>query len=184
MSGKAIQITKRDGSREAFQGAKLGAVLRRAMAESEQEERLAEPLVRAVALHLEELDDESQASTKYIHRCVRSVLRQTGLAEVADTLTHHAQQRDRRRRAMRIVTTDASANRYQQYKKSDIVRLLREEFEVGRAAARIIAGRVERQVFGLNYKMISRTLLVEIVRTELMAWGLDEVPAMTTTKLG
>ncbi|MGE3180258.1 MAG: ATP cone domain-containing protein [Phycisphaerae bacterium] len=173
MSDKIIHILKRDGTAEPFEGSKLGAVLRRAMIACEQEARLAEPLVRAVAIHLEELEDERQATTQYIFRCVRSVLRQTGLQEVADELTHHAQQRDRRRRNVRVLSEDGE-RRYTPFKKAEVARLLTHEFEVGRGAARIIAGRVERQIFGLQYKIISRMLLIEIVRNELMAWGLDE----------
>ena len=169
-------VTKRDGTHEPFDLAKLRTTLARVMQLSEADPKLAEPLARAVAAHMEEWDEPNPPTTEYIFRCVRSVLQQTGLAEVARDFTRQRRTRDHRRRVLRVIDRNGQGRRFAPWRKAEVVRVLKEEYGVGHAAARFLAGRCEDQVFALNYRLISRTLVTELIRTELLAWGLADEP--------
>ena len=53
-----------------------------------------------------------------------------------------------------------------------MIAVLEEQYDIGLAAARILAGELETRVLNLGYRRISRGLLKELIRTELSAWGL------------
>jgi hypothetical protein len=40
--------------------------------------------------------------------------------------------------------------------------------------ARFLAGQIEAQVFTLDYRLITRPFLSELVRSEVLAWGLAD----------
>lgn len=171
-----MQVCKRDGSHEEFTFPKLRTTLARVMQMGEADPKLAEPLARAVAAHLDEWQEPNPPTTEYIFRCVRSVLQQSGLAEVARDFTRQRRARDHRRRVLRIVDRAAPGRRFAPWRKAEIVRVLKEEYGIGHSAARFLAGRTEEQVFALNYRLISRTLVSELIRNELLAWGLADEP--------
>lgn len=174
---REIRITKRDGSTEAFSVAKLRVSLSRALHAAESDAKLAAPLAKAVAVHLEDWSEPLAPSTEYIFRCVRSVLRQTGLEDAATAYGRSRRLREDRRRRVRIVERAAPRGRFSPWRKSALVRTLTDEFGIGRPAARFLAGRTEEQVFALNYRLVSRALVAELMRNEMLAWGLtDETP--------
>jgi hypothetical protein len=43
-----------------------------------------------------------------------------------------------------------------------------------RSVARFLAGEVERRVLSLEYHVVSTALIAELIRNELLAWGLAE----------
>jgi len=174
---KAIIVTKRDGTVERFSPVKLGNCLARAMRCRAYDAKLSEPLVKAVAMHLRECAGARPPSTNYIHHCVCSVLRQTGLADVADDLVLARRVRTLRRRRVRILVDDRQ-ERDEAWRKAVVVEMLQNEFGLRHSVCRFLAGQIEQQVFSLNYRVIRRPLLVELVRSEMMAWGLVDEPAL------
>jgi hypothetical protein len=172
-------VIKRDGSIEPFELPKLRTALARVMKSAACDEKLADPLARAVAAHLEEWDEPTPPTTDYVFRCVKSVLQQTGLEEAARDFVRQRRARDQRRRTVRIVDRDLRSRRFQAWRKSAVVTTLKVDYGIGHAAARFLAGRTEDQIFALNYRLVSKTLITELMRNELLAWGLADEPLKT-----
>jgi hypothetical protein len=169
-----IVITKRDGSVERFSLAKLGNCLATVMRDQAYDPQLAAPLARAVALHLREWRDAQPLTTDYVYRCVQSVLQQTGLGDVADDLAAHRCVRSRRRQRIRVSDAASSGGVGEPWCKAKLAETLESCYGLRHAVARFLAGRIEQQVFALNYRVISRPLLAELTRSEVLAWGLAD----------
>ncbi len=103
---KVLIVTKRDGTLERFSLPKLVNSLSRPMRACDVEPRLAQPLARAVALHLREYRGPRPPSTNYIFRCACSVLEQTGLGVVAEALLAQRRSRTIWRRRIRLVDSN------------------------------------------------------------------------------
>ncbi len=174
MSGNQLHVTKRDGTTEVFEMAKLRRSIAAAMRDCGYDEAICDPLARAVKVHLDEIDRSKPATTEYIFRCVRSVLQQTGLEDVSQELSHKARLRDRARRSIRVVGSDIGRRNSVAWRKRELVTNLMERYELRRSVSRYLAGQVEQRVFALNYRLVSKTLLAELVKNEVMAWGLSE----------
>ena len=61
------------------------------------------------------------------------------------------------------------------WRKAALVATLQNVYDLRQSVARFLAGRVEERVFGLRYRLVSKSLLAEMVREEVLAWGLLEV---------
>ncbi len=173
-----IVVTKRDGSVERFSLAKLHNCLANVVREQAYDPELAAPLARAVALHLREWPDTRPPTTDYIYRCVQSVLHQTGLTDVAENLAARRWVRDRRRRRIRVLDPASPGGLGEPWRKARLVQVLEGRYGLRHATARFLAGRIEQQVFALNYRMVSRPLLAEVLRSEVLAWGLADEQAL------
>jgi hypothetical protein len=171
-STKQIVVTKQDGTLERFSLAKLTNCLASAMRNLAYDPRLAGPLARAVAMHLQDTTEPGPPTTDYVYRCARAVLQQTGLVDVADVLASHRRLRTVRRHRIRVVESAAPGARSAPWRKSALVETLQADHGLRRAVARFVAGRIEAQVFALDYRSVSRSFLAELMRSELMAWGL------------
>jgi hypothetical protein len=171
-STKQIVVTKQDGTLERFNLAKLTGCLAGAMRGHAYDPRLASPLAKAVALHLQDWPHSNPPTTDYIYRCARAVLQQTGLADVADELASHRRQRRTRRRRVRVVDAALPEARGEQWRKSALVHTLQTRYGLRHSVSRFVAGQIEAQVFALDHRAISRTFLAELVRNEVLAWGL------------
>lgn len=174
-STKQIVVTKQDGTLERFSLAKLTNCLTAAMRNLAYDAGLAAPLARAVAMHLQEWSGPQPPTADYIHRCACSVLQQTGLMDVADVLVGHRRLRAARRRRIRVVESACAAARSVPWSKSELVATLQGRYGLRRAVSRFVAGRIEAQVFALDYRTVARSFLAELVRSELVAWGLVDV---------
>ena len=171
-STRQIVLSKMDGTLERFSQAKLTNCLAAAMRNLAYDPRLAGPLARAVAMHLQEWSQASPPTTDYVYRCARSVLQQTGLTDVADVLASHRRLRTVRRHRIRVVESASAGARSERWRKSALVETLRGRHGLRQAVSRFVAGRIEAQVFALDYRMVSRSFLAELMRSELQAWGL------------
>lgn len=171
---KIASVAKRDGSVEPFGFAKLRRCLSVAMKGCGYDAVYADALARAVALHLQDWRDATPATTGYIAGCVKAVLEETGLNDVANFLDRHRRQRDLRRSRIDLVELTAPERVQRKWTKRRVVEALVEAYGVRLPVARILAGEVEQRVLALNYNVISTSLLNEIIRNELMAWGLAE----------
>lgn len=173
-STRQIVLSKQDGTLERFSESKLTNCLAAAMRNLAYDPRLAGPLARAVAMHLQEWSHTSPPTTDYVYRCARSVLQQTGLTDVADVLASHRRLRTVRRHRIRVVESASAGARSEPWRKSALVETLRGRHGLRRAVSRFVAGRIEAQVFALDYRTVSKSFLAELMRSELQAWGLVE----------
>ena len=174
-------VTKRDGSVECFSVPKLSGCLARVLRGRVYDGRLSVPLARAVAMHLREWNDSKPPTTQYIFRCVCSVLEQTGLGEVAEDLYEHRRLRAARRQRTRVLeVTDSPTARGKPWRKPAIVAALQNDYGLRHSVARFLAGQIELQVFALNYRLITRPFLMELVRNEVLAWGLVDEQVLRT----
>ncbi len=176
MRKRAVMITKRDGTAECFSAPKLRACLSKVLQACCCDPQAADPLTRAVALHLTRDCAGRQPSSEYIYYCVCTALSHTGLAEVAEQLAAHRRLRDSRRRRVWVLDPAKPTGAGQRWRKAALVTTLSELYGLRRSVARFLAGRIEEQVFALGYRQVFKPLLAEIVRSELMAWGLLDGP--------
>ena len=171
---KIASVAKRDGSVEPFDFAKLRRCLAVAMKGCAYDAVYADALARAVAMHLQDWRDAAPASTGYIAGCVKAVLEETGLNDVANFLDRHRRQRDARRSRIDLIDTASPERLQRKWSKRLVVEALTQTHSLRVEVARILAGEVEQRVLALNYNMISLSLLGELIRNELMAWGLAD----------
>lgn len=168
-------MTKRDGSAECFSVSKLSACLAHVLQSRAYDPRLSRPLARAVAMHLQEWAQPQPPTTQYIFKCVTSVLQQTGLSDVAEELQRHRRQRAARRRRTRVLqVTDGSSTRSHAWRKLAVVATLQNRFGVRHSVARFLAGQIETQIFALNYRVLTKPFIAELIRNEVLAWGLAD----------
>ena len=171
-SSKPVVVTKRDGTLERFNLTKLANSLAQGLRLQKYDPRLAGPLANAVALHIQEWRAPAPPTTGYIYRCVRAVLQQTGLSEVAEELAEHRQQRRARRQMIRVLAGGRMSGASEPWSKGAVVRTLESEYGLRHSVARALARQVEAQVFALDYRVVSKAFLRELVRNEVLAWGL------------
>lgn len=169
---RQIVVTKQDGTLERFSLAKLTNCLATVMKGRAYDPRLATPLAKAVCMHLEDWLEPNPPSTTYIYRCVRSVLQQTGLGDVADDLAAHRRLRIARRRHIRVLRAGQPRAAAEPWRKSAIVADLQTRYGLRHAVSRFMAGQIEARVVALNYRVVSKPFLAELVRNEVLAWGL------------
>lgn len=171
---KDTVVLKRDGTVERFSLFKLMNSIRVALEGRAYEGRLSGPLARAVELHLREFRIGEAPSTDYIFRCVASVLEQTGLTDVCEDMSLHRRMRNIRRRRTRVVGAAAASETATAWQKAMVVATLEGHYGLRHSVARFLAGQIEQQVFALNYRAITRPFLAELIRNEVLAWGLGE----------
>ena len=175
---KRIVIIKQDGTLERFSLPKLRSCLARVIQLGDGKTHLADPLAQAVALHLNHQSTDEMPNSEYIFYCVRSVLQQTGLPEAATALSAHRRLRQARRRHVRVYDPLRPIDSPIRWHKGAIVATLQNVYDLRQAVARFLAGRIENQVFGLGYRLLSKPFLAELVQNEVLAWGLlfDRIP--------
>ncbi len=182
-TSRDIVVTKQDGTVERFVLPKLANSLARVLRGRAYDARLATPLARAVAMHLREWPREQPPGTDYIYQCVTSVLQQTGLTDVADDLGHHRRLRAARRRRTRVLPSGAPAGTTgESWRKAALVATLENRYGLTHAVSRFLAGQIELQVFALNYRLLTRPFLAELVRNEVLAWGLADEQMLRVDK--
>ena len=183
---KSLIITKRDGTLERFSVEKLRSCLGRVLSATADEPRLADPLSRAIKLHLQESGRTAMSSSEYVFRCARSVLLQTGLSDAARGLVSHRRLRIARRRRVRVYDPLETGREPVRWRKSAVVASLQNVYNVRQAVARFLAGHIENRVLELGYRLVSRPFLAELVRNEMLAWGLpfDRVPVAPVSGVG
>ena len=171
---KQLVITKQDGTLERFSLTKLTNCLAIVMRRQAYDPRLGGPLGKAVAMHLQEWRGAAPPSTEYVYRCVRSVLQQTGLSDVADDLAAHRRARRWRRARLRVVDPSQPRLDGHPWRKARIVDTLQNQYGLRYPVSRFLAGRIEHQVFALDYLLVSKAFLSELIRSEVLAWGLAD----------
>lgn len=173
-------VVKRGGELEPFEAAKLRRCLAAALWACDRDPRLADALARAVELHLQSWNSPHPPSTDYVFRCACVALSETGLAGVARYLVRRQRRRAARRRELTVFDPRRPGRSPVRWRKASVALLLRSRYGLRRPVARFLAGVVERQVFNLGYAVVSTTLIRELIRNELLAWGLADLPCGTS----
>lgn len=173
MSGtKAISVVKRDGTREPLSYCKLRRCIATVLHGTGYDPTPADPLAKAVLSHVASWTGERPPSTDYIFHCVRTVLLECGLIEVARELAMHRRMRGNKRKGLRLLAGDHG--KAVTWRKDAVVAKIESEFGIARTTARFIAAEVELRVFALQYAELSWELVSELIRNEVCAWGLGE----------
>ncbi len=170
-------IAKREGQLERFEPPKPRRCLAAAMKACNRDLRLADALAGAVALHLRDWSAAAPPSSDYIFRCLRTALVETGMEDVAQHLVLHRRRRASQRRGLSVFDVNKSHYALAPWRKAAVAATLEGRHGLTHAVARILAGEIERRVLALEYSVVSKSLIRELVRNELLAWGL--VDAMT-----
>lgn len=182
--GGSAKVVKRDGSVELFQFVKLKRALSAGMKTCQYDERYADALARAVAIHVQEWNEPRPPTTEYVFHCVREVLRETGLEDVAREIVRYRRTRSLMRKHLEVVDTRRTGRPQKPWSKAVVTQTLVRRYELRTEVARILAGEIERRVLSLKYSVISTALVAEMIRNELMAWGLLEeaVPVVSASR--
>jgi hypothetical protein len=178
---RPVVVRKRDGSREPFDVAKLRRSVAAAMNECRYDVRYAESLARAVEVHVAKVDEARQPTSDYIFRCVRTALAETGLTDVAEHVTAYRRERAARRRAVSVLSGEGPPWRTAPWRKSKVVERLEGGSGLTRITARILAGEIEYRVLNMNHNLVSSALIDEMIRIELLVWGLADAGCVTLT---
>lgn len=167
-----IMLVKRDGGVEAFERPKLRRCLGLAMRASRRDPHIADALSRAIEIHLQDWPDRRPPTTEHVFHCVQRALAETGLEPAAQFLSRHRRSRAGRRSALVVSGSRGANSRPAPWKKSLVSDLLQSRHGLSRSTARILAGEIEERVLSLGYRVVTARLIVELVRSELAAWGL------------
>ncbi|MFO0837678.1 MAG: hypothetical protein U1D55_04065 [Phycisphaerae bacterium] len=169
-----LVVVKRDGTSEPFSLHKLRRCLTVGLAGSSHDGRIADALSRAVSVHLRQLTEHRRPTTDYIFGCVRTVLNRTRLSDIGDRLAQHRRMRAAARRRLRVSDALDSAGRTTRWQKRMIVAVLQNAHGLQRNTARILAGEIESRILSMNYAVVSQVLIAELIRNELLVWGLAD----------
>jgi len=134
---------------------------------------VADDLVRAMEIHLRDCSVGRALKSDYIFRCARTVLRETGLPEVAKVLDSFRCHRAACRERVRVFCETSADHSLKKWRKTRVVKTLVSEFGLSNSTARVLAGEVEQRVLMLGYGAVSTGLVSELIRTELRCWGLS-----------
>lgn len=169
---RGTMVIKHEGELELFERSKLRRCLAAAMKAGGRDPHLADALARAVEIHLVDgWDGKQPPTTEHVFRCVQTALTETGLAPVARALSRHRRGREGRRSGLLVTGASNSRRNPTPWRKSMVADLLENRHGLGRPVARILAGEVESRVLSLGYSVVTARLIVELVRSELAAWG-------------
>ncbi len=174
----SIRVVKRDGSLEPFDFVKLHNCIRNGFQTAGESgivpAETARGLAEAVQTYLEQSSPTRPIHTGQIAELVELVLNETGNTSVGMAIKEHHTIRGLHRKYVRVAERRPRDGRYvmRRWDKSRISRALRDEHGLERPAARMIAGRVEQLTFNCGLRAVTTGLVGEIMRSELLAWGL------------
>lgn len=173
-----ISVLKRDGNVEPFVLAKLlnciGSGFHASGEPQERGSSTSRGLAEAVQAYLQKSRAFTAVPSDHLAELVELVLTQTGYAAAGAAIRHHHCVRERLRRWVKVAHRRAKDGRFvhRQWDKGLIVRRLLEDYQIDAPAARVIAGRVEQLVFNCGLKIVTADLVEEMIKSELLAWGL------------
>ena len=173
-----LRVAKRDGSVEPFLTCKLMQCIRNGLEATGEladlDTETAHGLGEAVCEYLHSAYKGPAIPARQLIDLVELVLTQTGHSGAASAIRQHNSFRDRQRRMMMVAAPRPRDGRVVQRKwnKALLVQHLRREHDLDIPVARIIAGRVEQLVFRCGLRAVTASLVCEMVKSELLAWGL------------
>jgi len=169
-----IQVLKRDGSVEGFDARKLTAAIWRSMRGASRTFEHACRLAEAVELYLRRRDVRCISSTALFEMTLK-VLRCVGPLRAADAAEKFRQLRDALRRQLRI---RHEKGRITYWDKAWACEFARASWGVSPQTARILAGKIEIELFALNDPVVPRQKVLDMLNRMMAEYGLaDAVPA-------
>jgi len=179
-----LRVRKRDGSIESFSLAKVAQCIQAGLLAANDDENprhCARNLAEAVQDFLVSDADGPHATTRILE-LVEVVLTQTGHPNAAVQAVRFAESRQACRRRLIIASYHPRDGRlvHRRWDKPRLIAYLRREHGLDMQTARMIAGRVELQLFNCQMKTVTASLIYGMTASELLAWGL--VPEALTVK--
>lgn len=175
IGSRMIRVIKRDGSEEPFDAPKLGAAVWRAMGRAGGHVQ-ASQLATVVQFYLARRSPDSVSSAA-VFEMANKALRCVHLDDAADAMERYWRQRLIRRRVMRVVHDNGSVTLWD---KRWVIELGRRLWRLSPVTARILAGKVERQLLGRRQSLLTRQEVLDALNTHVCQWGLaDAVPVET-----
>lgn len=169
-----MTVLKRDGSREPFDFGKLRRGLAVAIRGCDEDESLAMALAEAVTVHLRQWESPEPPSASYVLHCCQTALNEAGLPDAAERMEMYTRARINRRKTINVLVPRATGADARPWRKRKLIRWFEQRANVSRSMARMLAGRIETYLFGLNYELVSASLIRELANAELYAWGLSD----------
>lgn len=170
---RKIKVRKRDGSVEAFDLLKLGAVLGQGLQRTGGTPRLGRDLARAVHLYLQRNRREVVTSKAIFEMAVKA-LRRVCMGEAAEVLELHRTLRAVRRPLLRIRHAEG---RLTGWEKSWVAAMAQRIWCVSRRTARILAADVELYLLPSEDRVVDRQEVVDLLNRRVAEFGLaDAVP--------
>jgi hypothetical protein len=174
----SVRVRKRDGSTESLCFAKLLGTVRKGLEASGEscgsEPQVAAGLAEAVYDYARETFRGAMVDATRLAELVEIVLSQTGHAGACLAAQEFRALREQQRRRVMVAGPRPSDGRYvrRRWNKSHVVQHLRRHHGLDAPVSRMIAGRVELLVFNCGLKAVTTGLVLEMIKSELLAWGL------------
>ena len=170
---RMIKVTKRDGSIEDFDVAKLGGMLGRGFRKVGGDISNACELARAIEIFLVR-SKRYEISSSALFEMGLKALRHVKMNDAAEILELHRTLRTIRRRFVRIRHENEKLTRWE---KSWLVELAIRMWHVSRNTARILAGEVENEIISKNQPEMPREEILDLLNKRMAELGLaDAVP--------
>ncbi|MBN2563652.1 MAG: hypothetical protein JXQ75_22265 [Phycisphaerae bacterium] len=173
-----VCVSKRDGSTEPLSFAKMLNCIRNGLEASGEapglETGMAAGLAEVVHEYVKKSFRNSAVESRRLAELVDLVLAQTGHTAACMATQQYRSLREQQRRQVMVANPRPSDGRYvrRRWNKSHIVQHLRRRHMLGAPVSRMIAGRVEQLVFNCGLRVVTAGLVCEIIKSELLAWGL------------
>lgn len=169
-----IQVLKTDRSVEPFDNRKLAAAIWRAMGPTDESFDYAQELAEAVGTYLKRKGTQRVSSSALLEMTVRA-LRYVGFSEAATAAEKYNDWRDVMRRSLRIRHESGALTFWE---KGWLCELACCSWHVSRQTARILAGKVELELFALDEPVVPRQMVMDVLNWMMSQYGLaDAVPA-------
>lgn len=170
---RMIKVTKRDGSVEDFDVAKLGGTLGRGFKRVGGDISDARELARAIEIFLIR-GKRYDISSAALFEMGLKALRHVKMNDAAELLELHRTLRTIRRRLIRVRHED---DKLTMWDKSWLVELGIRMWGVSRTTARILAGEVENEIISKDCPEIPREQILDLLNRRVAEFGLaDAVP--------
>lgn len=177
---KQLQITKADGSIEAYLHTKvIGAINNALAAVGRADAIIAEDLAEAVTFYLYNKPGRRTVTSSEVFSMIKAVLTATGHEDAAAALSNHANLRRLQRGRTEVLAVKmqefADAQRLLEdnqplprtpWDKAQIVYDLTTQLGINRQTARTVASMVEERVFRMELTMIPLSLIRQLVLGE------------------
>jgi len=170
---RTVEVVKRDGSREAFDPAKLTGMLRKGMNRLGIPGRNADELGEAVGIYLQRAECYVVSSLAVFEMGIKT-LRHVGMDDAAEVIELTHALRAARRRMLRVRQDDG---RLIAWDKSWLAKLAERMWCLSPNCARILAADVEEELLAVETTEISRLEVLEMLNQCVFEFGLaDAVP--------
>jgi len=180
---RQLQVTKADGTTEAYIHTKLVGTINNAFSATGRPDiAMAEDLAEVVTYYLYKKRDQRRVSSSEILSMIKVVLTSTGYESAAVALGEHAIGRRMKRARTEVLAVDVlefadleRLNRTKQppermpWDKGRIVQDLTAESGIALETARAVASAVEERVFNMGMTAIPRSLIKQLVLGEAAA---------------